>query len=182
MFFIRPSLSRSRAAIHRRTEHVSRVNGLRRAAAAPQCSAVTHQIYITFVAPPAAVCSARRRVLCVSRFLARGRTRWSDINWRVIVVGLCNGDGLSRLRTVHTAPSLCRAWIGKLGGEGEILRRLQWKGNKYVTDAEHQNLRRYTSMYILLRGRPPNRIRAAVKRLPQFLYHSLRRNGKLRVA
>lgn len=140
MFFIRPSLSRSRAAIHRRTEHVSRVNGLRRAAAAPQCSAVTHQIYITFVAPlaavgapaPWAVCSARRRVLCVSRFLARGRTRWSDINWRVIVVGLCNGDGLSRLRTVHTAPSLCRAWIGKLGGEGEILRRLQWKGNKYV--------------------------------------------------
>ena len=155
-----------------------------------RCSAVAHQIYITFVAPPlhprrlgCVLCSSSC-IVCV-QIPRNGRTKWSDINWRVIVDRLCNGNGLSCLRTQSTQ-SPHSDWITSLGwrrrvNEGENLRRLQC--NKYSqTRSIKICANKRTSMYPLLCGRPPNRIRAAAKRLPQFLYHSLRRNGKLRVA
>ena len=93
--------------------------------------AVAHQIYITFVAPPAAaaslpllpqwpgdVCRARRRVLCVEipREGGGGTMRWSDINWRVIVDGLCNVNGPPALPSLWSID-----WITSYdsGGDGE---------------------------------------------------------------
>ena len=89
-------------------------------------------------------------VYCVCRDYigARGeRSRWSDINWRVIVDGLC-----VVMAMVPLCPLSLLIGLRHSGDDGENLKRRQ-HGRKAINlsrRAGHPNLRlycRYTSMY-----------------------------------